>query len=387
MSDNFITGIDIGTHQVKVVVTRISKNKKQLPEIIATGFSESRGLKNGYVMQPDEVSRSVKSAVSQAEKNAGVIIKKAFLSIGGVGLEEIYSRGEIIPSRADSEVTENDLIKVMQDSEDRIIDHIPNRKIIHNIPLGYHLDGHEVLGKAEGMRGTRLEVNSLFITTYEQHIESLISVVEDIGIAVEDIMASPVAASLVLLNKMQKRVGCVLINIGSETTSLIVFENDTPISLKVFPGGANDVTNDIALGLKISLEEAEKIKCGGLIGVNFSKKSLEEIINNRLSNTLTLVNSHLKKIKRDGLLPAGAILTGGGANTSNITEVAKDVLSLPAKVINLDIGKFMRSKNISWSVAYGLCVWGATNNEDNTPIGIVKHTKNNFISWFKQFIP
>lgn len=387
MSDNFITGIDIGTYQVKVVVTRISKNKKPLPEIIGTGFSESRGLKNGYVMQADEVSRSVKSAVSQAEKSAGVIIKKAFLSIGGVGLEEIYSKGEIIPSRADSEVTDSDLAKVMQDSEDRITDHIPNRKILHNIPLGYHLDGHEVLGRAEGMRGTKLEVNSLFITTYEQHIDSLISVVEDTGIMVEDIMASPIAASLVLLNKMQKRVGCILINIGSETTSLIVFENDTPISLKVFPGGANDVTNDIALGLKISLEEAEKIKCGGLIGVNFSKKALEEIITHRLTSTFTLIDSHLKKIKRDGLLPAGAILTGGGANVSNITEVAKNVLSLPAKVTNLDIGKFMRSKNISWSVAYGLCVWGATYSEDNTPIGIVKHTKNNFISWFKQFIP
>ncbi len=387
MSDNFITGIDIGTYQVKVVVTRISKNKKQLPEIIGTGFSESRGLRNGYVMQADEVSRSVKSAVAQAEKSAGVIIKKAFLAIGGVGLEEIYSRGEIIPSRADSEVTDSDLAKVMQDSEDRITDHIPNRRILHNIPINYQLDGQEVLGKAQGMKGTKLEVNSLFITTYEQHIDSLISVVEETGIMVEDIMASPIAAGLVLLNKMQKRVGCVLVNIGSETTSLIVFENDTPISLKVFPSGANDVTNDIALNLKISLEEAEKIKCGGLIGVNYSKKALEEVITHRLTNTFSLIDSHLKKIKRDGLLPAGAIFTGGGANVSNITEVAKEVLSLPAKVINLDIGKFMRSKNISWSVAYGLCVWGATYSEDNTPIGIVKHTKNNLLSWFKQFIP
>lgn len=390
MSDNIITGIDVGTYHVKVAIARLPKqtnDRKPLPEIIGTGYAESRGLKSGYIMQPDEVSRSIKSAITQAEKSAGVIVKKAHVAIGSIGLEELYSRGEIIPARADSEITLTDLDKVMQDSEDRIIDHIPNRKILHNIPLRYTVDSNEVLGRPQGLRGTKLEVNTLFITTYEQHVNDLISTIENIGIYVEDVIASPLATSFVILNKNQKRAGCVLVNIGSETTSLVVYEDSTPITLKVFPTGSNDITNDIALGLKITIEEAEKIKRGNMTSIVFSKKKLDEIINHRLVSIFDLVNTHLKKIKRDGLLPAGIILTGGGSNISNIAEVAKNVLSLPARTTTLDIGKNTKVRDASWVVAYGLCMWGASDTEDSSVIGLVKPSKKGLFSLLKQFLP
>ncbi|KXK00624.1 MAG: Cell division protein FtsA [Parcubacteria bacterium OLB19] len=299
MADHIITGIDVGTYHVKVAIARLPRqtnDRKPIPEIIGTGYAESRGLKSGYILQPDEVSRSIKSAISQAEKSAGVIVKKAHVAIGSIGLEELYSRGEIIPARADSEITSTDLDKVMQDSEDRIIDHIPNRKILHNIPLRYTIDGAEVLGRPQGLRGTKLEVDTLFITTYEQHVNDLIATIESIGIYVEDVIASPLATSFVLLNKTQKRAGCILVNIGSETTSLVVFEDSTPISLKIFPVGSNDITNDIALGLKITIEEAEKIKRGNMTSVTFSKKRLDEIIHHRLNSIFELIDTHLKKL-------------------------------------------------------------------------------------------
>ncbi len=389
MAEQIITGIDVGTYHVKVAIARIPKNAtdKTIPEIIGTGYAESRGLKNGYIIQNDEVARSIKSAVVQAEKAAGVIVKKAHVAIGSIGLEETYSRGEIIPARADSEVTVTDVEKVMQDSEDRIIDHIPNRKILHNIPLRYTVDGTEVLGRPQGMRGTKLEVDALFITSYEQHIDDLMSTLESIGIYTEDIIASPLAASFVMLNKNQKKAGCLLANIGSETTSIVVFEDSTPISLKIFPTGSNDITNDIALGLKVSIEDAEKIKRGGMTSATYSKKRLDEIIQGRLTTIFNLVDSHLKKIKRDGLLPAGIILTGGGSNTHGIAEVAKTTLSLPARTATLEIGKNTKVKDATWAVAYGLCMWGASDTEDTSTLGIVKQTKKSIFSWFNQFLP
>lgn len=389
MAERIITGIDVGTYHVKVAVARLNKNAKGQvkPEIIGTGLAESRGLKSGYILQESEVARSIKSALAQAEKNAGVSIKRAHVGIGSIGLEEIYSHGEIIPARADSEVTSIDLEKVMQDSEDRILDHIPNRRILHSIPLRYTIDGTEVMGRPHGLKGTKLEVDSLFITTYEQHVNDLITTIEGLGVYVEDVIASPLAASFVMLSKVQKRAGCVLCNIGAETTSIVVFEDSTPISLKIFPVGSSDITNDIALGLRLPLEDAEKIKRGAMTSATYSKKKLDEIIKERLETIFGLVDSQLKKIKRDGLLPAGVILTGGGATVSGTVEVAKTTLNLPARIATLDIGKSSKIKDASWATAYGLCMWGASDSEETSAMGMVKHTKRNVLSWLSQFLP
>ena len=389
MSDHIITGIDVGTFHVKVAIARLPRNggPTAKPEIIGTGLAESRGLRSGYIMHDADVARSIKSAVVQAEKAAGLTVKRAHIAIGSIGLEEIYSHGEIIPSRADSEVTTADVDKLMRDSEERIIDRIPNRRILHGIPLRYSIDGNEVLGRPQGLKGTKLEVDSLFITTYEQHVSDLIKTIEGLGIYVEDVIASPLAASFVLLSKAQKRAGCVLVNVGSETTSIVVFEESTPISVKIFPVGSSDITNDLALGLRIPLEDAEKIKRGAMTSATFSKKRVDEIIAERLKNIFGLIDAHLKKIKRDGLLPAGVILTGGGANLLQAVDAAKSTLELPARTAALEIGKNIKVKEASWAVAYGLCMWGASDTEETSTIGIVKHTKHNLLTWLSQFLP
>lgn len=389
MTDQIITGIDVGTYQVKVAIVRTSKKKGErgLPQIIGTGYAESRGLRNGYIINESDVRRSVQSAISQAEKAAGVTIKKTYVSIGSIGLDEIRSRGEIITTRADSEIAAVDLEKVMQDSEERIIDQLPNRRVLHAIPLAYFVDGERVLGKPTGLRGTKLEVEALFITTFEQHLNDLIATIESTGVYVEDVMASPIAASFVMLSKTQKRVGCVLANIGAETVSIVVFEDGVPISLKVFPIGSSDITNDIALGLKIPLEEAEKIKRGALSSATYSKRKLDEIITARLTDIFELIDVHLKKIHKDGLLPAGIILTGGGSGVATIQDLAKGVLRLPSRIATLDIGKQTKVKDASWAVAYGLCMWGASDDDDSTNVGLVKQTKSTLLGWLSQFLP
>ena len=389
MAEKIATGIDIGTYHVKVVVARNSQktDSGSAPQIIATGHAESRGLRNGYIVNENDVVKSVRNAVAQAEKSLGFSIKNAYVSIGGIGLDEIHGAGEVITSRADSEITQTDIDKAIQDSEERILDHIPNRRILHAIPLSYTVDKEPVFGRPHGLKGTRLEIKTLFATTFEQHLNDLVSTIEQTGVAVNDVMASPLAGSLIMLTKAQKRAGCVLANIGAETVSIIVFENNVPISLKVFPIGSNDITNDIALGLQVSLEEAERIKRGGIPNGNHSKKKIDEIITARLTDIFELIDAHLKKIKRDGLLPAGIIITGGGAGISTIEECAKSTLRLPSRIAVLDPAQNNKVRDPSWAVAYGLCVWGLSNTEEDSGISAAKHAGNTVINWFKQFLP
>ncbi len=295
--------------------------------------------------------------------------------------------GEIITSRADSEISHIDTEKAMNDSEERIQEKIVNRKILHAIPLHYTIDGQPVYGRPHGMKGTKLEVESLFITCFEQHLNDLVEAIESTGIAVDDVMASPLAGSLVMLTKAQKRAGCVLANIGAETVSIVVFENGIPISLKVFPIGSTDITNDIALGLKIPLEEAEKLKRGHISSASYSKRRLEEIVSARLSDIFELIDAHLKKIKRDGLLPAGIIITGGGSGITTIQDLARASLRLPSRIATLDPGQNGKVKDASWAVAYGLCIWGINGNEEDGGIKLAKRTGSSLLNWFKQFLP
>ena len=386
MSQHYVTGIDVGTYHVKVVISSETK-ESTVPQIIGTGYAESRGLRNGYIINESDVLRSVRNAVAQAEKASGVKVRHAYISMGGIGLDEIHAHGEAITSRADSVITQVDIDKAIEISEESIKEKIPNRRILHAIPLHYVVDGEKVHGRPHELKGTKLEVDTLFITAFEQHLNDLVSAIESIGIKVDDVMASPLAGSLVMLTKAQKRAGCVLANIGAETVSIVVFENNTPTSLKVFPIGSNDITNDIALGLKVPLDEAEKIKRGGMTATPYSKKRLDEIISARLTDIFELIDAHLKKIKRDGLLPAGIILTGGGSGITTVQDLARVSLRLPSKIAMLDPGQNGKVRDASWAVSYGLCIWGMTGTEEESGINLARHTGNSILNWLKQFLP
>ncbi|MEK7184848.1 MAG: cell division protein FtsA [Patescibacteria group bacterium] len=389
MSRSIITGIDIGTYHVKVVVVDASKQSeisKGEPKILGIGISESKGLRNGYILNTYDIIASIKKAVSEAEKKAGVKINKVFISIGGIGLGSINCSSSVIITRADLEITLLDIKKLQEQCEKDIpANQSLNKKIIHTIPIQYKIDGKVVLGKPEGMKGSKLEIKSMYITCLEHHLNDLIQSVEEIGLSVQDVMASPIASSLVTLTKSQKVAGCVLANIGAETVSIAVFENNIPVSLEVFPIGSTDITNDIALGLKVSLEEAEQIKIGAITGSSYSRKKLEEIIIARTSDIFELIENHLKKIGRNGLLPAGIVLTGGGAQLSGIEELAKNSLKLPAR-----IGSMTSIKDLSLSVAYGLCIFGIHADEDK-PIDnrgvILGRLWRKIVAWFKMFLP
>ena len=385
MRKHTVTGIDIGTFHVKVIIAQLTSDGAP-PHIIGTGAAASRGLRHGYVTNQRDTAESIRKALAQAQEEAGVSVERAYVSIGGVGLEDLYSHGEALVSRANSEVIDADAEQALTHAEENISRELVNRKIIHAIPVSYLLDGRSVLGRPTGMRGSKLEVEAMFVTVLAQHLEDLVAVVEAAGVEVVDIMAAPIAASLVTLTKQQKMVGCVLANMGAETLSIVVFEENTPISLKVFPIGSTDITNDIALALRISLPEAEQLKRGALTGVNPPQKKLDDIIAVKLKNMFSLIQEHLKSINRAGLLPAGIILTGGGSGISTVQDYARAALKLPSEIAGMHLGE-QRLKDASWAVAYGLCIWGATDDTDTVGIETARATGTKVLGWFKQFLP
>lgn len=387
MAKNISVGIDIGTYQIKVAVAERSKENPH-PKIIGKGYTESKGLRYGYIINSADVTRSLKKAVAQAESISDVKIKEAFVSIGGVSLDAVKSHGFTIISRGDNEITSLDVERAIDASEEAIPKQsMVNKKILTAIPLSYSIDGREVLGRPVGMEGVKLEADTLFITYLEQHLNDLVQAVEDAGIKVQDVVASPLAASLVTLTKAQKIAGVVLANIGSETVSIVVFENNIPISLKVFPIGSTSITNDIALGLKVPLEEAEQIKLGGITGTDFSKKKLDEIVVARLKDIFELIDSHLKDIERNALLPAGIVITGGGSGITTIEDLAKATLNLPSKVARVQFNSGNYIQDSSWAVAYGLCILGLSTEGDSPGIRIAKSTKRSVFSWLKKLLP
>jgi cell division protein FtsA len=394
MARKISVGIGIGTYHIKVVVTEDIKteNGEYQHHIIGTGFAESRGLRHGYIININDTVRCIKHALMQAERSSGIKIKKAYIAVGGIGLSSIVGKGSVPVGRADSEVTDLDTKNVIAAAENDLPKSIlNNKKILNAIPIGYKLDNEIVMGRPVGMHGVKLEGKVLFVICLEQHLNDLISAVEKSGIEVADVVASPLAASVVNLSKTQKIAGCILVNIGAETVTLVVYENNVPISLEVFPIGSADITNDIALGFRIPIDEAESIKLGTNSGNKQEKKKLDDIISNKLSDIFNLVEAHLKKIGRSNLLPAGIVLTGGGSLIDAVEGLAKASLKLPSKIASVNFNSNSKNsplKDPSWSVAYGLSILGLENDDSSIPLIKKGEGMGKTMSgWFKKLLP
>ena len=399
---NTTVAIDIGSSTVRVVVgefTKGSKEDQKNPKIVGIGEAETEGLRHGFVVDGDKAEISLKKAIDMAEKSSGIRIRSALVSVGGTSLRGEASTGSVIVSKADGEVTNLDINKALEDCENNL--NLNNKKIIHSFPISFKLDGKEVFGRLEGMRGTKLEVRALLVTYSMQHLEDLIGVISSLGIETTDIIASPIAASLIALSPKQKIVGVALVNIGSETVSLCVFENELPVAIHTFSIGSTDITNDIALGFKIPLELADRLKMGNSEGgfsppkadqLRADKKKLDEIIEARLSDIFELIENHLKKIKRAELLPAGIVFTGGGANTKGLEELSKSVLKLPASLGATEIFGSSKTKlrDSAWFTVLGLLLSARENGgyEKTGSLGkIFKDLKNTIKSSLKQLMP
>jgi cell division protein FtsA len=357
MARKVYCGIDIGTYHVKVVIAAPAENPDLPMQILGTGTATSRGMRHGYIIDRNEATRSVKEALARASSAARVQVRSARVGLGGVGIDEIRSTGDVTLTPSGGVVTQQQIDRATRESEKRASPKLSNRTIVHTIPIEYRVDGQKVFGQSIGMQGTKLAVDTLLITMLTQHHDDLVEAVEAAGVEVEGVMVSPLAASLVTLTKAQKTAGVCLANIGAETLSIIVFEDDMPISIKVFPMGSSDITNTIALSFQIPLPEAEQMKRGAVTGSEVPIRRMDTIVQQRLKEMFKLVAAHLKAIGRAQLLPAGIVITGGGSGMASTQEIAKAILKLPSQVGQ--IGHLPRTASVdaTWAVAYGLCKW------------------------------
>ena len=379
-------GIDLGTATTRCVVLSWAP-EATTPDTLAVVSIPTKGVRHGYIVNLAEAASSIHRVVELAKKEAGVDIKRATFSLGGTSLAAEAGIGSAIISKSDGEVTAFDIKTALASAEEGL--DLKNRRVIHSSPVAWKLDGKETAQKPEGMHGIKLEVKILFITCLSQHLDDILSAAGEAGIEVVDVIPSSVAASTVALSDRQKAVGSMLANIGAETVSIAVFENAALIGLSVFPIGSTDITNDIALGFRVSLEEAENIKTGSIMNTAYPKRKIDDIIEARLSDIFELIDGYLKKIKRSGLLPAGIVITGGGAGHTLVESLSRDMLRLPSKIGAESLLSQMKGpiRDSSWFVAFGLCFMARENANEPRQKGASGGISGLFKEFLRQFLP
>jgi cell division protein FtsA len=412
-------GLDIGSSQIRMIV---AAKEEERWRVLGTSKVPCNGLRKGIVVDIEETTKSINKAAEIAERIAGVPIEKAVVNISGNHVGVQHSRGVVAVSRADGEVSPEDVERVLAAAQAIISpENAANREIIHVIPRSYSLDNQADIRDPVGMNGMRLEVDALIVTGSIPFIRNLSKCLSQAGIEIEGVVATPLAAAESVLNRRQKELGVVVVDIGVGTTDIAVFEEDQLLYASTLPVGAGHITNDIAIGLKTSIDVAEKVKLeyGAAMAkdvspkkeINLSRlskneegsikaKEIAEIIEARMEEIFTLVNKELRKIKRDGMLPAGVVLTGGGAKLPGIVDLAKKELHLPAQ-----IGFPLRMEGVgdslddpSFAVATGLVLWeqldrsgGAGSRIDlsgfTDKIPDVMKSVHKMKDWFKTFLP
>lgn len=344
-----VTGIDIGSGTVRVIIAQ-QDNESDSVKILGVGTAPMRGMQKGVITDVEEGIVSLGSALAMAERVSGIPVEKAYVSINGSHLTSQNLRGVIAVSRADGEITPDDIDRVINAAQAVSIP--ANREILHVLPQNYIVDGQEHIHDPVGMTGVRLEVEAHVIEGSVPFIKNLTKVVNQSGVHIEDFIFSPLAASLAVLDKRQKELGVVLVDIGAGTLSMVVYEENILLHTAVLPLGASHITNDIAIGLRTSIDIAEAIKVSHGTAVPssvsqnetisieaeegeqemVSRREVANIISARLEELFSFVDHELKAIGRSGLLPAGVIVTGGGAHMHGLIEVAKKRLRLPVRI-------------------------------------------------------
>ena len=354
----FSIGIDIGTHMSRAIVVR-KNDESPLPEIVAVAACESKGLRNGYITHLGSAKETLNNLIKNLKEQSNIDVRKANVSMGGISITSVIATGETVISKADGIVTQIDIDRTVAEALKKI--DLTNRDVLYTLPIVYKIDGKEVLGRPIGMRGSKITAQVFFVVCLAQHLTDLVDLFTENGIEIENIIASPIAAAGIALSENQRQNGAMLANIGAETVSTIVYERGMPLSLQVFPIGGADFTKDIALGLKIPIEEAEQIKTGRSQGAH-SERKLSEIIEARLRDIFEILEKHLKKINRDALLPAGIIITGGGSHISQIESLARNTLRLPCRtgIPEHLLQMKPRIRDVSWIVSYGLATYKNT---------------------------
>ncbi|MFA5532184.1 MAG: cell division protein FtsA [Candidatus Shapirobacteria bacterium] len=348
-----ISGIDIGTSKVTTIIGQYLETEDKF-NVIAVSSIPALGFRKGQIINIEQASNTITQSIESAERMAGFQINSASISLSAPYIESVNSHGVIAISNPNGEIDHTDIDRVVEAAKAIAIP--PGKEIIHIIPVKYTVDGQEGVIDPVGMNGVRLEVEAHIILASSPSLKNLKKCLEDIGIHINSLVFSGLAASRATLTETEKELGVALVDIGGSITTITVFNEGAPIFSSVIPVGANNVTNDLAIGLRFSLDDAEKIKLNlnKLVNnknfedeVELSKFDIETgdknrkisiqtatngIIKPRLEEIFNLIYSQLEEANLQHIIPAGIVLTGGGSQTVNIQEICEKIIPLPFRI-------------------------------------------------------
>lgn len=383
-----IAGIELGSTKVSTLIAQVQTDPTTFEStinIVGVSSADSKGVRKGQIVDIEEAVDATIASVEAAERMAGYNLDSAYVALGGAHVDSQNSHGVVAVSDPDGEISADDADRVIEAA--RAVSLPSSREVIHVLPKEYIVDGESGIKDPVSMTGVRLEVETHLITASQAAVKNLRKAINEVGIQIEGLVFSGVAASESVLTNTEKELGCVLVDIGGGTTSVAAFIDGALTYSGVIPIGARNVTNDLAIGLRVSLETAEKIKVALSseskkkktsvgedsdemsledLGVSeskrVSKKTLTEgIIRPRLNEIFSMVRLELDKADLLNRIPSGVVITGGGAETVGVTDSAKRVLSLPVRVGKpKGVGGLIDDIiNPSYAVPVGLILYGA----------------------------
>lgn len=410
MARNIITALDIGTSTIHTVIAERGRRGEGL-RILGVGVAPSLGVRRGAIVDIEEASAAIRRSVDDARRNSGgVPVHSVWLSIGGTAISVTSSRGVVAVSRADGEISPEDVKRAVSAAQS-FLPRQPNREVIHMIPRDFKVDNESGVKDPVGMHGVRLEADTLIIECSSSFLKNISKTLEHVGLAVEDYVFSPLATAEAVLTKRQKELGVLLLDIGGGTASFIVYEEGMPIQAGVLPIGGGHITNDIAIGLRTHVDVAEAVKLAfgsclpndlpkrenirladfveGETAV-YSRRELAEIIEARMEDVFELLSRELKKINRIQLLPAGIVMIGGASLLPGIVELAKQEMRLPIErgapqefTASVD-----DATGPSLAPAFGVILWADKMLQEKgvwTRSGVLE--SHRWANWLKSLIP
>ena len=347
-SSQYFVGLDIGTSAVRCVIgTYDTASDDPVISVVGYGSSPNTGMRKGLIIHLDDVAASIHEALAEAERISGIQIGSATVNINGAHVGSMDSKGVIAISTASKQITVDDKIRVQEAAT--IVQLPSNREIIQVFPKNYQVDGHDGVKEPVGMQGVRLEVEAHIITAATPNLRSLDMALQKSNIYPANHTVSGLAAAEIVLTRKQKEAGSAVIDMGASTTNIAVIEDGEIQHIAVIPIGGINITNDLAIGLKVDLDIAEKVKLehaalaeegkDGRVSIEHEKRNyvfdaddVKMIVEARVEEIFEYVDKELKKIHRSQKLPGGVVLVGGTAKIPGIAEFAKHQLELPAKI-------------------------------------------------------
>lgn len=348
MGTQWIVGLDIGTSWIKLI---LAEEKDGKPLVRMAHREPSAGVRRGTIVDLPEVSSALARAFGEVRNISRAALGNIYVGVGTHQTRAQSSRGIVAVSRADNEIYEDDIERVVKASQAVVVQ--PNRITIHNVTREYVIDGVGDIVDPLGLSGSRLEVQSIVIDAFAPHVKNIMRIVELAGGRIGSVVANPIASARAALSKKQKELGVALIDIGGGTTSVAVYEENKLLHVAIIPIGAITITNDLAMGLKIPASAAETLKLhsGYALASDIGSKEtvdmrkftpegktavprrfIAEIIEARLSEIFQFVNLELKSVEKAGGLAGGAVLAGGGARMPGVSDLAKRDLKLSVQV-------------------------------------------------------